>query len=146
MNELRSEDTERLNAYLRGELAAVETYRQAMNALDGDPELRGQLARCRQSHLERVEHLRFEIEMLGGRPSSSSGAWGNFAKLAEGSARIFGKKAALTVLEEGEDYGLRIYRERREGLAPRVQQFVDQRLLPEQRRTHDALSRLQALA
>jgi hypothetical protein len=38
--------------------------------------------------------LRSQILRLGGQCDDSSGAWGSFAKLVEGGAKLFGEKAA----------------------------------------------------
>ena len=86
---------EQLNSFLRGEISAVETYRQAMQKID---ELRAktQLEQCRQSHQRRIDLLRTRIMQLGGQPEKSSGAWGAFAKAAEGTAAIFGQKRVRT--------------------------------------------------
>src|SRR5687767_14489953 len=99
-----------LNSFLRGELSAVETYRQAMEKVT-DASLRPQLEQNSQSHQDRAAKLRNRIAQLGGKPADSSGTWGGFAKLVEGSAKAFGVKAALAALEEGEDHGLRMYKD-----------------------------------
>jgi len=39
--------------------------------------------------------------------AESSGVWGAFAKLAEKGAEMFGAKAAIDVLEEGDAYAAR---------------------------------------
>jgi len=99
---------ETLNTYLRGELSAVETYRQAVDKIN-DEFLRASLHELSVSHEQRVSLLRERIERLGGEPAKSSGVWGGFAKVVEGGAKIFGVKAALAALEEGEDHGLKMY-------------------------------------
>ena len=143
MSNKRDDDIDKLNSFLRGELSATETYRQAMEKLDDDPALKSELERCRQSHAGRTARLRAEIASLGGKPSETSGAWGAFAKLVEGGAKLFGKQAALAVLEEGEDHGLKDYRESQDELTPHVREFVSKSLLPEQQITHQAMNRLQ---
>src|SRR5262245_41444369 len=74
-----------LNSFLRGELSAVETYRQALTKVKV-PTMRTQLQEVLQSHESRCELLRNRIVTLGGSPSTSSGPWGTFAKLVEGGA------------------------------------------------------------
>ena len=71
-----------------------------------------------------------------------SGAWGAFAKLIEGGAQLFGDKAAVIALEEGEDRGLAIYRKELPKLDATTQQLVETQLFAGQQTTHRALSAL----
>ena len=135
-------DVDQLNSFLRGEVSAVETYSQAIDKLSDEPAIRAKLAACRQSHAQRVDLLRAEIERRGGTPVEGSGAWGSFAKLVEGGAKMFGRKAAIAALEEGEDHGRDDYRSELDGLSPDLRRLVETRLLPEQMQTHDILSNL----
>src|SRR5690349_14948892 len=95
---------DQLNSFLRGELAAVETYRQALSKIENATH-RATLEQCSRSHQSRVEWLEQEVSRRGGSPVKSSGAWGAFAKAVEGTAKVFGDKAAIAALEEGEDHG-----------------------------------------
>ena len=131
----------KLNGLLRGEISAVESYRQAMDRIV-DGQARVQLEECARSHRERVQALRDEISRMGGTPSKDSGPWGAFAKLVEGAAKPFGDKAAIAALEEGEDHGLADYRREIPDLDTESRRLVENRLLPEQERTHRALSSL----
>ena len=47
----------KLNSFLRGEISAVETYRQALDRVT-DPAIRSQLQNCEQDHEQRIELLR----------------------------------------------------------------------------------------
>ena len=132
---------DQLNSFLRGEISAVETYRQALDKV-ADNRARMQLEQCHVSHQQRVDLLRTRIIELGGEPAQSSGAWGAFAKAAEGSAAAMGEKAAIDVLEEGEDHGLKDYQKHARDLDVASRQLVEQELLPAQQRTHHALSAL----
>lgn len=135
-------DVTQLNSFLRGELSAVETYAQAIAKLDDEPALRGSLEDCRMSHQRRAALLREEIARRGGEPAEGSGLWGAFAQLVEGGAKVFGKKAAIAALEEGEDHGRDDYRAELANLDPDLRRLVETQLLPEQLRTHDTLSAL----
>jgi hypothetical protein len=132
-----------LNKFLRGELSAVETYRQAIERLSASA-FAADLMENKRSHEQRVEMLRNQILRLGGQCSADSGAWGSFAKLVEGGAKLFGEKAAVAALEEGEDHGLKLYRSNSdiEKLDLATRDFVERSLLPEQERTHRTTSRL----
>jgi hypothetical protein len=132
---------EALNGFLRGEISAVETYRQAIEKLSGSP-TRGQLEDCRRSHELRVNKLRQEVARLGGDPADGSGPWGAFARLVEGGAKAFGERAAVAALEEGEDHGLKLYRGDLEKLDTTSRQFVEMDLLPAQEQTHRSMSTL----
>jgi demethoxyubiquinone hydroxylase (CLK1/Coq7/Cat5 family) len=132
-----------LNSYLRGEISAVETYEMALNTIS-EPSLRSTLSDCLQSHQERVTLLRQRVDQLGGRASEGSGLWGGFTKLIEGGAKVLGTRAALAALEEGEDYGLKMYRDKedREKIDPESRRLTETRLLTAQEKTHAAMSRL----
>ena len=130
-----------LNGFLRGEISAVETYRQALEKLQASP-ARVELEQCRRSHEQRVERLRQEVMRLGGTPEEGSGAWGAFANLVEGSAKVFGEKAAISALEAGEDRGLKLYRDEMEKLDPTARSVIESEVLPAQERTHKSLSTL----
>jgi hypothetical protein len=132
---------DQLNSFLRGELSAVETYSQAIGKLDKSPH-RAALGQCLRSHEERARLIANEVRRLGGEPAESSGVWGGFAKLVQGTAGVFGEKSAIAALEEGEDHGRDDYNRDRDELDPAVRTFVETTLIPEQQRTHDAMSTL----
>jgi len=141
MADTREKSIDQLNSFLRGELSAVETYRQALEKVK-DAYIVTVLRECQESHAERVRALTEQVATFGGKPANESGAWGTFAKLVEGAATAFGDKAAVSALEEGEDHGLKDYRGDLEGLDPNARQLVHQRMLPAQERTHQAMSQL----
>lgn len=134
-------DVETLNSFLRGEISAVETYRQAIGRI-ADDRLRSQLEACQRDHEERVTAIRERIEKLGGEPAEGSGPWGAFAKLVEGGAALVGEKAALQALEEGEDHGVADYQRDMDQMHGEARRFVRMELLPKQKRTHERLSKL----
>ena len=136
-------DIDHLNSFLRGEISAVETYGQAIEKLETTPGVSATLENCRASHAQRVRILRDEILRLGGEPAEGSGPWGAFAKLVEGGAKVFGAQAAIAALEEGEDHGRDDYEAELDELSPEVRRLVESELLPDQLRTHDALSALE---
>jgi uncharacterized protein (TIGR02284 family) len=136
LSKLTSEAVDKLNEFLRGELSAVETYDLAVRKVK-DPELSSALRQIRDNHDHRVTELRDTIRSAGGEPSQSSGAWGAFAKMVQAGADLFGDRSAVSALEEGEDHGLKMYREDIDELALDVREVVIRRLLPEQQKTHD---------
>ncbi len=139
--DMATEQVNQLNSFLRGEISAVETYRQALNKVD-DMRAKTELEQCHMSHQRRVDLLKARIVQLGGEPAQSSGPWGAFAKAAEGTATVFGEKAAIDVLEEGEDHGLKDYQTGLPDLDPGSRALVERELLPAQEQTHRMVSSL----
>ncbi len=139
----RLRSIEALNALLRGEMAAVETYEHAMDTFGIDaPDL---LAQCLNSHRRRVERLMLRIIDLGAQPVEGSGMWGAFAKLVEEGASLFGVGGALAALEEGEDHGLTAYHAQVDRLDRESRRIVEDELLPEQQRSHAKLQQLRQI-
>jgi len=128
-----------LNELLRGEISAVETYRQAIDKLGESPTV-GQLEDCKRSHEQRIPKLREEVARLGGQPAKESGAWGAFARLVEGGAKALGERAAVAALEAGEDHGLKLYRDDLDKLGGSSRLLIQQDLLPAQEQTHRDMS------
>lgn len=131
----------KLNSFLRGEISAVETYRQALDKVT-DPAVRSQLQDCEQDHEQRAELLRERITSLGGKPDQGSGAWGVWAKLVQGGGNLLGEKTAIQALEEGEDHGLNDYRRDLDELDGETRSWVESNILPKAERTHGAVSTL----
>ena len=134
-------NVEQLNSFLRGEISAVETYRQALEALRSST-YSSKIVECKQSHEQRVAILTEEIRRLGGTPAQSSGAWGSFVKLIEGGAKALGEKPAIAALEEGEDHGNADYKRDVPKLDPGVRSVIEQRVIPLQLRSHAEMSAL----
>jgi uncharacterized protein (TIGR02284 family) len=141
MSNTQDQSVDVLNSFLRGEISAVETYRQALEKVT-QPQVRTPLQECLQSHSQRVTLLSEQVRTLGGSPSTSSGVWGAFAKAVEGGAKAFGDKVAVAALEEGEDHGRNDYKRDIDKLDAASRQVVQTRIVPEQQRTHDTMSRL----
>jgi hypothetical protein len=135
-----TETNNKLNALLRGELSAVETYDQVLKKLPWDeiPELRVN----RDCHFRRTQLLANAIQFKGGTPETTSGAWGALAQAATGGAKLFGRDAMIAILEEGEDRGLADYRTAMEAGDEELRQLIGVELLPAQKRTHERMSLL----
>lgn len=139
--QLDTTDTvDQLNSFLRGEMSAVETYRQAIEKLqsNGGPGV-ALLNQLMTSHATRVQQLKDEVLRFGGKPAEGSGVWGAFANVVQGAADLFGEKTAVAALEEGEDHGLKDYREGFEKLDTQTREWVQSTIFPEQKKTHNAL-------
>ena len=134
----RSETIDQLNSFLRGELSAVETYRLALDKLQ-HTDHRSSLVQCARSHEERARLLTEAILGRGGEPATSSGVWGSLVRAIERSASAVSEHAAVAALEEGEDHGRDDYLRDMDHLETSARQLIEFAILPEQRRTHDAI-------
>jgi uncharacterized protein (TIGR02284 family) len=127
-----------LNSFLRGELSAAETYRLALDHMHQSRH-RPLLVQCTRSHEARARLLTEAIVGRGGEPVTSSGAWGMLARMVESGASVVSERAAVAALEAGEDHGRNDYQRDLEQLEPAARELVEFAILPEQRRTHDAI-------
>lgn len=122
-----------LNSLLRGEISAVQTYDQAIQKLgDEHSEMAAELRRIAQEHGEHAQELRARVRTLGGDPDDSAGAWGGIVQAVEGASKVFGEAFALKTLREGEDHGLRDYRDALSELDLESRRLVQDVLLPAQ--------------
>jgi demethoxyubiquinone hydroxylase (CLK1/Coq7/Cat5 family) len=138
MNAMTEKTIDKLNEFLRGELSAVETYNLALGKT-AHTELTSALEGLRDDHAARVGTLRQRILAEGGEPSETSGAWGAFARVVQAGADVLGNAVAIAALEEGEDHGLKLYREAladSELIEPSFKHFVSEVLLPAQEKSH----------
>jgi uncharacterized protein (TIGR02284 family) len=127
----------KLNDLLRGELSAIESYNQAIKHLN-QLNMMPILEEAHNCHVERANTLSKKVRDLGGQPVESSGVWGALAKILESGAHLFGDKATITVLEEGEDHGLEQYTTLCSDSNLEVRSIVRQ-FLPKQELTHSIM-------
>lgn len=139
---LSSESADKLNECLRGEISAMETYELALRSVT-HIELSHALRQLHDSHERRVTSLRRRLRGIGAEQSYTSGAWGAFARIVQRGADLFGDKAAMAALEEGEDHGLRLYSQNLENVDEATREFIRMELLPDQQRSHDLCRSLQ---
>jgi len=143
MNE-NSEAIRQLNSLLRGELSAAETYRMAIDEVAKD-KVSGDVATLRlmqEEHSAAAQKLRQCIRAMGGEPSESSGAWGAWAQTVQGTANLFGDVAALKSLKEGEEHGLKDYREALDDVDAGSANMIQAEMIPQQRRHISLLDQL----
>ena len=133
------------NELLRDELSAIETYTQAIERFGSDLD-RSTLRHLLAVHEDSASRLRQHIAEMGGQPSLHSGVWGGFAKAVEGTAVTLGESLALTVLQAGEEHGLRAYEEalERPGVTEDVKGVIRQHMLPRAHESVNTLLRLKA--
>ena len=124
-----------LNSLLRGEISAAETYKLAIDRAASEfPAQVRSLRAIAQEHGENAQLLRDCVRRAGGQADDSSGAWGIYVKTIEGVAKIFGDATALKALKEGEEHGLRDYRDALDSLDPETRRLVAEQLIPAQER------------
>jgi hypothetical protein len=102
----------------------------------------GLLREIQEEHGRAAQALRDRIRELGGEPSDSSGVWGTWAKLTQGTANLFGDTSSLKSLKEGEEHGLKDYREAADDIDPTSSQLVQNQLIPAQQRHINLLDQL----
>src|SRR6185369_9729814 len=140
------EAVRQLNSFLRGEISAAETYRMAIDKVadtDGSSNANlGMLREIQEEHGRAAQALRDRIRELGGEPSDSSGAWGAWAKFTQGTANLFGDASSLKALKEGEEHGLKDYREGADDIDATSAQLVENQLIPAQQRHINLLDQL----
>jgi uncharacterized protein (TIGR02284 family) len=135
--------TDTLNGLLRGELAATETYQQAL-AQVGDEPGAADLRRIHAEHREAANTLRQHVHSHGGKPDQGSGAWGGFAKFIEGTAKLFGDATALRALKQGEERGVNDYESAMKDpdLPSDCRTLISTKLLPQTREHVASLDRI----
>jgi bacterioferritin (cytochrome b1) len=131
----KNTSVEKLEECLRVELSAVETYELALKSIN-HVGLHHTVQEILASHARRTELLTERIGRLGGDPPTSSGIWGAFAKVAQVGADLLGDRAAIAMLEEGEDRALKLYTDGLGDCDPNTRSFVET-FLPEEWHTHE---------
>jgi uncharacterized protein (TIGR02284 family) len=137
------QNTDTLNRLLRGEIAACETYQQAMEKAGKEAGV-GELRHLHDDHREAANTLRQHIHEHGGKPDQKSGAWGAFAKAVEGTAKVFGNAAAFKALKEGEERGVKDYESalQEKDLPDECKDLIRNRLLPQTRAHVQVIDRI----
>jgi len=132
-----------LNSLLRGEIAATETYNQALEKFAGKSH-EAALRRIRDEHRTTANLLRQHVRGHDGEPDTGSGWWGGWAKFVEGAAKVFGETAALKALKEGEEHGINQYRDALDDrdLTPDCKSLISSQLLPQTQAHVSELDRL----
>ena len=132
-----------LQSLLRGEIAAIETYQQALEKFENGA-ARGELNEMLAQHRDTVGTLQRLVLDRGGEPETKSGVWGSWATLVTGTAKVIGTAATLRALREGEEHGVKVYEQAiaDEGVDGEARNLARMRFLPAQ---HAHIARLQRL-
>lgn len=98
---------------LKNELAAAETYHQALEKFEEEGQ-RNEVAYLEpiyEEHTQAVSELQEKIQQMGGTPTTDSGLWGSWSETVMSGAEMIGKEAMLNALLAGEKSGLDDYEE-----------------------------------
>lgn len=128
----KKEEEKQLSALVRGELAAVETYKQALDKIEGRELVGSELRAIESDHEEALTVLQEHMTDRNSAPPAESGLWGEWAKAVEGTAATLGDKAAIKALKEGEEHGVNSYEKalRDQELDDEIRQIIRSQLLP----------------
>lgn len=131
------------NSLLRGELSAIETYRQAIEKFDEEQGII-QLRTIEAEHKRSAFELREHILIMGGAPEVDSGAWGTLTHAIQSTANFFGEESAVVSLTPGEEIGKTAYENalQDEGMMQPAREIIQKRLLP---RTAQHIATLEGL-
>lgn len=143
MSKTNEKYMKKLKALYRGELSAVETYKQAMEKFESEPEIM-RLQSFVNDHEEAVKFFESKIESMGDHTEHDSGAWGTTAKTVMGAAKFFGDTSTLKALEEGEEHGLSEYKELHnlDETPTELKREIEQKFIP---KTQDHINSIRAM-
>ena len=138
---MNAQAIEDLNALLKNELSAIETYKQALSKFE---DKRGAeiLKRCQQSHVDRADKLRTAITRLEGKPAEDIGLGGKFGKLVMAGAQKMGDQAIVIALQADEGEWTADYEWRLVSMHGDHRPMVKDELCPQQKETEEKLSEL----
>ncbi len=136
-------DPDALNALLRGELSAVETYDLAMGRFE-DQHVLADIQRIREEHARAVVLLREQVTRSGGAPPAAPGPWSAFAALVGDAPGAVNPAPALSALRQGEEHGVNGYEDalKNDAIDAGCKDLIRAELLPRGRRHVVELNRL----
>jgi len=119
-----------LSSLIKEELAAAETYRQALQTVRGPGT--EELRRIESDHEEAALILSERMKGLGGTPPVGSGLWGAWSKTIEDSERFFDERAVLKMLKLGEEQGAADYARalKNKAVDPELRELIANTLMP----------------
>lgn len=135
---------EAMDTLVKGELSAIETYKQALRKVGYGTWPGAELLRIETDHETAAALLKERIRRRGMEPPQTSGLWGAWSSAIEGAAKVFGGKAAIKALKVGEEHGVHEYETalRNEALDPEIKALIRRTLLPQTRAHIPVLERV----
>ncbi len=110
VNFMNEDKSNYINKVLRGEISAVEAYEQVIPTFKNKAD-RLRLTEIRDEHDRIVERLKVLVEHSRFAAEESSGSWGTIVTTIIGAANLVSNTISLVTLMEGEEHGLRLYKE-----------------------------------
>ncbi len=132
------QSVDRLNELLKGEFAAIGSYRQTIERVP-DTELKTQLEEIHVAHEARANHLRARVQELGGEPFDGETCWQKIAPMTAVAESYIGEKIALLALGEKENAGVQKYQEVLNDVDEGSRELILNELLPAQEQTASTL-------
>jgi hypothetical protein len=139
---------QRLNEFLRDEIAAEVAYRMTAERLDGSPDLPylGLARQFQEEHGLAAEAIRDQITQLGGEPADAQGSLGAWAAGAKSPPGLFPQGrdgvSAIQHLRDGELHNFESYCVASASLDAGSRQLLQNLLIPTQRRHVRVLNEL----
>jgi hypothetical protein len=99
-----------LDEILRGEYAAIETYKECISYLKEDKFVSEALTELKDSHNSAVLYWKTHARISDKIPQENSGLWGVMVGGMLSLSKLGGPKACLSLLKEGEEHGLELYK------------------------------------
>lgn len=140
---MNKESNKKMQEAIRGQRAAVETYKQVMQKVGDDANF-DSLREVSSDHIRATQYLVNEAKEAGAEIPEDSGAWGAWAKFSTGVAKTFGDTASLKMLREGEIYGKKMFQDIAEDddVHPMLREKARNYFIPLQTRHIECIDRL----
>lgn len=139
------EEPTQLDDLIRGELAALKAYDQALKDVK-EPKQREKLQAIRDDHEKAVSRLSKYVaakpELL--EDTKEAGPWGKFAKVWTKTRSFTGNEGALKALKDGEEHGIEEYQEALEddSIPKELKQAIKNDMLPQQKQHMKTLNKM----
>lgn len=137
-----NEEATQLDDLVRGEISALKAYDQLLTDTK-DEKQKAKLQMIRKDHEKALSKL---SKYVAGKKdiledTEDAGAWGGFAKTWVKGGQLMGNKTALNALKQGEEHGIKEYKEALEddSISPELKQMIKTEMLPSQEKHIDAL-------
>ena len=132
-NKMNAMAPTQLDDLIRGEMAAVKSYNEVLEDVKDKGE-RAKLEKIKADHENAVSKLKGFASADVKEDSEGAGAWGAFATAWTGGAKLMGNDTALKALTQGEEHGVKEYKEALEDdkIQPELKQMIRTQFLPKQ--------------
>lgn len=131
-----------LDDLVRGEISALKAYDQLLTDTK-DEKQKQKLMMIRKDHEKALSKL---SKYVAGKPdlledTQDAGAWGAFAKTWVKGGQLLGNKNALNALKQGEEHGIKEYKEALEddSINADLKKMIKTEMLPSQEKHIEAL-------